>query len=350
MWQGRSGELHSPIMGGHAKGFNTHSVGVALLGQHQPGAAPSAVSPSAAAMTALRDVLAWKLAAHNVNPQATIPIVSQGSPKYPEGRTVHLPTIQGHRDSGLTSCPGELTYSRLAQLRTQVADRIAATRSPSRWSPATTGPAFFGRIVNQAAGRPLPNGVPGRSTSRVVRGGQSRDGIAYEITFAAGTDIRIGSVDRLYRAAFVRWPDAPGLRFWVGQRDAGRSVMSIARAFADSSEFRSRYDALDDRAFVDAIYRNVLGRGADQAGSDHWTGRLDAGLQRYELLAHFSESGEHKLRTNRQTGISRAYYVLVVRAPSASDRTFWEGQLAAGRTGRDPVSALLRSSEYAAGQ
>ena len=36
-WQGRSGNLHDPIQGGHAKGFNTHSVGIALLGQHQPG-------------------------------------------------------------------------------------------------------------------------------------------------------------------------------------------------------------------------------------------------------------------------------------------------------------------------
>jgi hypothetical protein len=99
-------------------------VGIALLGQHQPGASPAAVSPTSAALTTLRDLLAWKLSSHNADPRATIDIVSQGSPRYPEGQRVRLPVIQGHRETGLTSCPGDLAQGRLAWLRDAVAGRI----------------------------------------------------------------------------------------------------------------------------------------------------------------------------------------------------------------------------------
>ena len=58
-----------PIIGGHSKGFNTGSVGVAFLGQYQPGASPPAASPTQGALTALYELLAWKFSIHGVNPQ-----------------------------------------------------------------------------------------------------------------------------------------------------------------------------------------------------------------------------------------------------------------------------------------
>ena len=109
-----------------------------------------------AALTALRDVLAWKLGSHGVDPQATTRITSRGSPRFPAGAVVTLPTIQGHRDSGLTACPGDALYARLPTLRAEVAARIAATTTPSTWAPEATGAAFFGRVAAEAAGRVVP--------------------------------------------------------------------------------------------------------------------------------------------------------------------------------------------------
>ena len=57
IWQARSGDLEAPIIGGHARGFNTWTVGIALLGQHQPGASPAAASSAMAAGT--RAARAW---------------------------------------------------------------------------------------------------------------------------------------------------------------------------------------------------------------------------------------------------------------------------------------------------
>ncbi|HEV7721474.1 MAG TPA: N-acetylmuramoyl-L-alanine amidase, partial [Iamia sp.] len=225
VWEGRTGGLSAPIMGGHAKGFNTNSVGIAMIGSHV------STAPSAAAMTALRDVLAWKLGSHGVDPQTSTPIVSQGSPRYPAGQTVVLPTVQGHRDSGVTACPGNLLYGRLPGLRNDVAARIAATNVPATWSPSTTGAVFFGRIDDAALGRRAANGRAGHYTSLVTRGGWPRDALATAIVLSAATDARIGGPDRLYRAAFGREAETSGLRYWVGRRDAGMSLTSMAHQF-----------------------------------------------------------------------------------------------------------------------
>jgi hypothetical protein len=44
-------------------------------------------------------------------------------------------------------------------------------------------------------------------------------------------------VDALYRAALSREPDAGGRAYYIGQAEAGRSWLSIAKEVAGSSEF-----------------------------------------------------------------------------------------------------------------
>jgi hypothetical protein len=343
VWEGRTGGVGAPIMGGHAKGFNANSVGVALIGTH------GSVAPTSASLTALRDVLAWKLGSHGVDPTTSTPIVSQGSPRYPEGRTVVLPTIQGHRDSGLTACPGDLLSSRLPTLRTDVAARIAATNTPSTWRPSASGAAFFLRIEDAALGRRAANGRAGHFTSLVTRGGWPRDPLATAIVLTPATDARIGGPDRLYRAAFDREAETDGLRYWVGERDRGVSLTRMAQLFSTTPEFRNAYDALDDTAFVTAIYRNILGREPEAAGRDYWVGRLADGMARHQLLASFSESAEHKARTRVAGTITRAYLVLLDRAATPSERATWTDVLSGGAADGDLVALLLASGEYANG-
>ena len=50
--------------------------------------------------------------------------------------------------------------------------------------------------------------------------------------------------------------------------------------------------------YVDAMYRNVLNRPPDQAGYDYWTGRMDDGLSREEILVFFAESPENRIFTD----------------------------------------------------
>ncbi len=109
-------------------------------------------------------------------------------------------------------------------------------------------------------------------------------------------------VARLYDTVFGRLPDAAGLAYWRGMLDAGTaSLDSIAGAFSASPEFAARFGGLGNRDFVEALYRNTLGRASDPAGAQFWTSVLDDGSSpRGAVVVGFSESAEHVARTAPQ--------------------------------------------------
>lgn len=120
-----------------------------------------------------------------------------------------------------------------------------------------------------------------------------------EFVQAAADDVdevdQSGPVARLYKAYFLRAGERDGLRYWIG---SGLPYQAISEAFAGSSEFQQRYGSLSDTDFVELVYTNVLGRGADAAGRDYWRQQLDAGHSRGAVMLAFSESVEFV----RQTG------------------------------------------------
>ncbi len=105
------------------------------------------------------------------------------------------------------------------------------------------------------------------------------------------------SVSRLYRASFGRQSDADGFEFWFVQyQQAAWSLPAMADYFAASPEFIATYGALDNRAFVERLYQNVLGRSGDLGGIDFWTEQLNQGsADRGQTLLRFSESPENVL-------------------------------------------------------
>jgi hypothetical protein len=116
------------------------------------------------------------------------------------------------------------------------------------------------------------------------------------IVSLARDDERLASlapVTRLYFAYFLRTPDASGLQYWIGRHQRGFTLSSISSTFATSSEFDAAYGDLDDEAFVELVYSNVLGRSPDTSGAQYWVGQLRAGRTRGSLMAGFSESPEY---------------------------------------------------------
>jgi hypothetical protein len=108
---------------------------------------------------------------------------------------------------------------------------------------------------------------------------------------------RENSIRRLYQAYFLREPDAGGLAYWTREYSLGRSLSSISSAFAASSEFRNRYGALDNAAFVRLVYSNVLGRSPDAGGFAFWVGALEQGQTRGWVMIGFVQSPEFRNRT-----------------------------------------------------
>lgn len=154
-------------------------------------------------------------------------------------------------------------------------------------------------------------------------------------------------VIRLYMAALGRRADRGGVEYWVGRARAGMSIRQMARQFVGSPEFRTTYGPLDDTAFVERLYTNVLGRRASDADRQYWVGRLRAGLGRAEVVVHFSESAENRNRTRPAVDASEIVFALLGRTPTASElaaATARVGTLA-GRL--EVIEEILTSAEYA---
>ena len=110
IYEGRYGGVDRNVVGAHALGFNTGSVGVALLGTY------GATTPSKAAQDALARLLAWRLDLAHVDPTGFTTVISGGSERDASGIPVLLRSVSGHRDTGFTECPGDLLYARLNDL------------------------------------------------------------------------------------------------------------------------------------------------------------------------------------------------------------------------------------------
>jgi hypothetical protein len=123
VWEGRDGGLDRPVIGAHTQGFNTGSVGIAVLGSF------SSTLPSDAALTATAQVAGWKLGVAGVSPTATTTMVSGGNDRYPAGRVVTFNTVSGHLDAKPTSCPGAHLYARLPIIRTRASAVAAVVRA-----------------------------------------------------------------------------------------------------------------------------------------------------------------------------------------------------------------------------
>ncbi|WP_314613162.1 peptidoglycan recognition protein family protein [Streptomyces stackebrandtii] len=115
IYEGRAGGVAKPVLGAHTLGFNTNSMGVAVIGTY------SKSNPPAAVLTAVAKLTAWKLGLHGVNPTSTTYLTSGGGNLYKKGTKVKLRTISGHRDGFATECPGARLYGKLATARTSSA-------------------------------------------------------------------------------------------------------------------------------------------------------------------------------------------------------------------------------------
>src|SRR5205823_5701972 len=119
IFEGRAGGVARPVTPGSQAGFNPDTFSVSMLGNFQT------ASPTRASLVALKRLLAWRLDVAHVPAMGRDTLVSQGgeTTRYPAGARVTLPTIVGHRVTGLTSCPGIHLFRLIPGIRRAVARR-----------------------------------------------------------------------------------------------------------------------------------------------------------------------------------------------------------------------------------
>ncbi|WCO66017.1 DUF4214 domain-containing protein [Iamia majanohamensis] len=128
----------------------------------------------------------------------------------------------------------------------------------------------------------------------------------------------IGSAQRLYTAFLGRVADHDGLAYWTAEIERGVPMSTLARRFAGTPEFRNGRGRMGDSAFVDALYKSVLGRTPDAAGREYWAHRLEDGtISRTSMVTYFAHSRENVARTASHSYVVAAYQVLGTSTPTS---------------------------------
>ncbi len=175
VFEGRYGGIDRNVVGAHAQGFNTGTVGVAVIGTFES----TGITPAARA--ALVSLLAWRLDVAHVDPLSTLDFLSGGNPRFATGLPVPLRAVSGHRDTGFTSCPGAVLYGALPA----IARDAAAFGGPKLYSPVVRGaigsPIRFTARLSAA----LPWTVSVTDAARTVVAGGAGSGTAVDFTWDA---------------------------------------------------------------------------------------------------------------------------------------------------------------------
>ncbi|MFF7365961.1 N-acetylmuramoyl-L-alanine amidase [Streptomyces sp. NPDC008125] len=112
IYEGRAGGVTRAVLGAHTLGFNTNTMGIAVLGSF------ASTNPPTAAVNAVAKLTAWKLGLFGINPKGSVTLVSGGGNRYKKGSSVKMNAISGHRDGFATECPGARLYKKLGTART----------------------------------------------------------------------------------------------------------------------------------------------------------------------------------------------------------------------------------------
>ncbi len=293
VFEGRYGGVERNVVGAHAEGFNTGSVGVAVLGGY------GTTRPTAKALEAVAALIAWRLDVAHVDPLQRLSWISGGNARFPSGTPVPLGVVSAHRDTGPTACPGDALY---AQVLT-IARRAAALGLPKLYEPAVQGrvgaPVRF--TARLSTSRPWTVTVLGNAENVIASGRGEGTAIdwTWDATFAAPA--RYGYV-------IEAGPDVRPAAGVIGQTAAPAAALTLSSAQARPATFTPNGDSVADAT--------AISYSLSQAATVTATLRDAFGLSLATLFTQQKAAGRQSFRFSAD-GIADGRYTVEIVARSA---------------------------------
>lgn len=280
------GEVHTGedtrgrgVIGAHAAGYNTGSVGIALLGTYTS----STVTDEA--MQALAATVAWKVGPRGIDPHGADLFVRAG-----DGVPKTFENIAGHRDVESTGCPGDGMYARLAELRDRVADELQRGlvgyrilgSDGSLWTYGNTSSFNTANDISDPR-RSVAQGIPvrgavGTSTGRgawVV----DRNGSVYSFGDAAFFGSMGGRRLNQPIVGMAARPDDLG--YWLVATDGGIFTFGSAQFFGSTGALR--------------LNSPILAMAATPTGRGYWLVAGDGGVFCFGDARFYGSTGDIRL-------------------------------------------------------
>ncbi|MEN4752791.1 DUF4214 domain-containing protein [Pseudomonas sp. Ps21-P2] len=149
---------------------------------------------------------------------------------------------------------------------------------------------------------------------------------------------------RLFDGLLGRDVDNASAEFYSTAVQNGASLSTIASSFLASNEYKA---SVND-GFLDQTYSLLLGRvdGADDAAQTYWQDQLASGKTQAEVAAAISTSAEAQAHAQSNDDfISSLYSTALGRAADAADTSYWVGTLIGGSTRADVATSIYSSAE-----
>jgi hypothetical protein len=148
-------------------------------------------------------------------------------------------------------------------------------------------------------------------------------------------------VAHAYQDLLGRTADASGLAYWTGALNQGQLTRTqVALGIESSQEYRT-----DE---VQQVYTQFLHRAADPTGLTTWTAFLAAGSTREQLEAAVAGSGEYYQNSGGSADgfLDALYRDGLGRAVDPTGRANWDGALMQGATPAQVAVAIFASTEF----
>ena len=269
------------VIGAHAEGANTGSVGIALLGTF------TSQLPTPAAIDGLQAMAAWKADRHDID-------VLSGDA---------YPHLAGHRDTKATSCPGDRLYDRLPDIRRRVADIVAAAHGLTKgyWVTTNDGQVLpFGEASSfgSMAGQRLNAPVLGMAATITHAGYWLLGGDGGIFSFGDARFFGSTGAIRLNKPVVGMAATPTGQGYWLVASDGGIFAFGDARFFGSTGAIR--------------LNKPVVGMAATPTGQGYWLVASDGGIFAFGDARFFGSTGAIRLNSP-----------IVGMSPAADGNGYW---------------------------
>jgi len=141
----------------------------------------------------------------------------------------------------------------------------------------------------------------------------------------------------IYRDYLGRDADQAGLTYWSSQLANGSMTLaSVINTVMNSAEYQNR-------AAVERLYQTYLGRSADSAGLNYWTGQLGSGAMTLNAIA-VALIGSAEYQGNLQASLNQLYVAYLGRKADQGGLSHWVQQITSGGMSIASVKAAIAGS------
>ncbi|MFD2797601.1 N-acetylmuramoyl-L-alanine amidase [Promicromonospora vindobonensis] len=330
IYEGAQGSIEDPIIGAHAGGFNTRTVGVSMVGTY------TNVAPSAAQKDGVAQIAGYRLSQYGANPAESATFTSAGltsGGRYAASEQVVLPRVFGHRDTHQTECPGDMGYPQLASIR-----NAAAAYAQEYTEVAEQYTNFVQAVYKDSLGREATTAEIEGWEYRVSVNGQ---GVLAD-AMATSNNYRTARIIAAFEATLGYTPsDAQVDSHIAGVRNGTRTIDEAEPFLMGTSTYYGHVGGTD-RAYITALYQHMLHRTPTASQLDHWVSRLST-LGRAGVVDALWRN-----RSAVQVRVVATYEHYLNETPSDSTTTFWVDTLTSN-TGKDEATlrrAILVTQRY----